>query len=63
MENSFSLPVANGFLMVDGVWQFQGYDQNGLLRSLNRRLIGAHMCNAALQKKSVQRKTGFLLRT
>ena len=32
-----------------GAWQFQGYDENGLLRSLNGRLTGAHklLCSAA----------------
>ena len=25
-----------------GAWQFQGYDENGLLRSLNGRLTGVH---------------------
>ena len=31
-----------------GAWQFQGYDENGLCRSLNGRLIGAHkvLCSA-----------------
>ena len=32
-----------------GAWQFQGYDKNGLLRSLNGRLTGVHrvLCSAA----------------
>ena len=32
-----------------GAWQLQGYDENGLLRSLNGRLTGAHkvLCSAA----------------
>ena len=32
-----------------GAWQFQGYDENGLLRSLNGRLTGVHkvLCSAA----------------
>ena len=32
-----------------GAWQFQGYGENGLLRSLNGRLTGAHevLCSAA----------------
>ena len=32
-----------------GAWQFQGYVENGLLRSLNGRLTGAHkvLCSAA----------------
>ena len=33
----------------DGAWQFQGYDENGLLRSLNGILTGVHkvLCSAA----------------
>ena len=35
--------MVNGFLMVErGAWQFQGYDENGLLRSQNGRLTGLH---------------------
>ena len=32
-----------------GAWQFQGYNENGLLRSLNGRLTGEHkvLCSAA----------------
>ena len=32
-----------------GAWQFQRYDENGLLRSLNGRLTGVHkvLCSAA----------------
>ena len=32
-----------------GAWQFQGHDENGLLRSLNGRLTGVHkvLCSAA----------------
>ena len=32
-----------------GAWQFPGFDENGLLRSLNGRLTGVHMvlCSAA----------------
>ena len=26
---------------LDTAWQFQGYDENGLLRSLNDRIVGA----------------------
>ena len=41
---------ANGEWIPDGgAWQFQGYDENGLMRSLNGRLIGVHkvLCSAA----------------
>ena len=35
--------TASGEWIPDGgAWQFQGYDENGLLRSLNGRLTGAH---------------------
>ena len=48
MEDSIGLPVVNGFWMVE-LWQFQGYDENGLLGSLNGRLTGVHkvLCSAA----------------
>ena len=41
--------TASGEWIIDGAWQFQGYDENGLLRSLNGRLIGLHkvLCSAA----------------
>ena len=58
--------TASGEWIPDGgAWQFQqGYDENGLLRSLNGRLIGVHkvLCSAA-EKNRVQRTTGFLPRT
>ena len=42
--------TASGEWIPDGrAWQFQGYDENGLLRSLNGRLTGIHkvLCSAA----------------
>ena len=42
--------TASGEWIPDGgAWQFQGYDENGLLRSLNGRQTGAHkvLCRAA----------------
>ena len=42
--------TASGEWIADGgAWQFQGYDENGLLRSLNGRLTGVHkvLCSAA----------------
>ena len=37
------------WLLEGGAWQFQGYDENGLLRSLNGRLTGVHkvLCSDA----------------
>ena len=48
MEDSIGLPVVNWFLMVER-GKFQGYDENGLLRSLNGRLTGVHkvLCSDA----------------
>ena len=45
MEDSIGRPVVSGFLMVE----LQGYDESGLLRPLNGRLIGVHkvLCTAA----------------
>ena len=35
--------TASGECIPDGgAWQFQGYDENGLCRSLNGRLTGVH---------------------
>ena len=42
--------TASGEWTLDGgAWQCQGYDENGLLMSLNGRLIGVHkvLCSAA----------------
>ena len=42
--------TASGDCILDGgAWQFKGYDENGLLRSLNGRLTGVHkvLCGAA----------------
>ena len=55
--------TASGEWVPDGgAWQFQGYDENGLLRSVNGRLTGVHnvLCSAASR---VQRTTRFLLGT
>ena len=41
MEDSIGLPAVNGFFD-GGAWQFQGYDESGLLISLNGRLTDAH---------------------
>ena len=43
------LSDSGGWIPDGRAWQFQGYDENGLLRSLNGRLIGAHkvLCSAA----------------
>ena len=41
--------TASGEWIPDGgAWQFQGYDENGLCRSLNGRLTGVHklLCSA-----------------
>ena len=41
--------TASGEWIPDGAWQFQRYDENGLLGSLNGSLTGVHMvlCSAA----------------
>ena len=56
--------TASGERILDGgAWQFQGYDENGLLRSLNGRLTGLHkvLCSAA--EIACKGTTGFLSRT
>ena len=47
--------TASGEWIPDGgAWQFQEYDENGLLRSLNGRLIGAHKVLCMLQRSSAK---------
>ena len=41
-DGRFFLIASGEWILDGGVWQFQGYDENGLLRSLNGRLIGVH---------------------
>ena len=45
LEDSIEQPVVSVSLMV---WQFQGYDENGLCRPLNKRLTCVHkvLCSA-----------------
>ena len=45
----FYLAASGEWIPDGGTWQFQGHDENGLLRSLNGRLIGEHkvLCSAA----------------
>ena len=41
-EGRFYRTASGEWIPDGGAWQFQEYDENGLLRSLNGRLIGAH---------------------
>ena len=45
----FYRTASGGWIPDGGAWQFQGYHENGLLRSLNGRLTGLHkvLCSAA----------------
>ena len=48
-DGRFCRTASGEWILDGGAWQFQGYDENGLLRSLNGRLIGVHkvLCSAA----------------
>ena len=52
MEKSFEQPVTE-CILDDGAWQFQGYDENGLCRSLNGRPTGVHT-KVVLKKSRAQ---------
>ena len=41
-------------ILDSGAWQFQGYDEDGLLRSLNGRLTGVHKVCAVRQKSRAE---------
>ena len=48
-DGRFYRTASSDWIPDGGGWQFQGYDENGLLRSLNGRLTGVHsvLCSAA----------------
>ena len=48
-DGRFHRTASGEWIPDGGAWQFKGYDENGLLRSLNGRLTGAHkvLCSAA----------------
>ena len=48
-DGRFYRTASSDWIPDGGAWQFQGYDENGLPRSLNGRLTGAHkvLCSAA----------------
>ena len=48
-DGRFHRTASGEWIPDGGAWQFQGYDENGLLRSLNGRLTGVHkvLCCAA----------------
>ena len=48
-DGRFHRTASGEWILDGGAWQSQGYDENGLLRSLNGRLTGAHkvLCSAA----------------
>ena len=54
-DGRFYRTASGEWILDDGAWQFQGHDENGLLRSLNGRLTGVH--------KSFVQCGRFLLRT
>ena len=48
-DGIFYRTARSEWILDSGAWQFQGYVENGLLRSLNGRLTGVHkvLCSAA----------------
>ena len=50
MEDSIGL--SGEWIPDGGAWQFHGYDENGLLRSLNGRLTGVHKVYPAVLQRS-----------
>ena len=47
-DGRFHRTASGEWIPDDGAWQFQGYDENGLLRSLNGRITDTHqvLCSA-----------------
>ena len=48
-DGRFHRTASGDGILGGGAWQFQGYDENGLLRSVDGRLTGVHkvLCSAA----------------
>ena len=54
--------TASGELIPDGgAWQFQGDDENGLLRSLNGRLTGVHKVSCSAAEVACKGRQDFYL--
>ena len=54
--------TASGEWILDGgSWQFQGYDENGLLRSLSGRLTGFHKVLCSVAEIACNRRQDFYL--
>ena len=54
--------IASGEWVLDGgAWQFQGYDENGLLRSLNGRFIDVHKVLCCAAETERKRRQSFYL--
>ena len=49
-DGRFYRTARGGWIPDDGASRFKGYDENGLLRSLNGRLSGVHKCCVVLQR-------------
>ena len=43
-DGRFYRTASGDWIPDGGAWQFQGYDENGLLRSLNGRLVYTKFC-------------------
>ena len=56
-DGRFHRKATGEWILDGGAWQFQGYDKNGLCRSLNGRLTGVHKVCAVRQKSRAQDDT------
>ena len=62
-DGRFYRTASGEWILVGGAWQFQGYDENGLFRSLNGTLTGVHKVFVVqCCRDRVQRTTRFLHR-
>ena len=53
-DGRFCRTASGEWIPGGGTWQFQGYDENGLLRFLNGRLTVCTKCSAVRQKSRAQ---------
>ena len=60
-DGRFCRSASGEWIPDGGAWQSQGYDENGLLRSLNGTLTGVHTVLSSASEKACRGRQGFCL--
>ena len=60
-DGRFHRTASGEWILDDGAWQFQGYDENGVLRSLSGRLTGVHKVSCRVGEIACRGRQDFYL--